>query len=111
MENYFPPLEESRSRIARERMLADLNAIVADTEALLQATAADASDQAKATRARLTEALNRARATFEQFKDEKIDAAKEALAKADQTVRAHPYESLAIAFGVGLLVGVILRRK
>jgi ElaB/YqjD/DUF883 family membrane-anchored ribosome-binding protein len=111
MESYFPPMEENRSRIARERMLADLSAIMADTEALLQATAADASDQAKATRARLTEALNKARATFEEFKNEQIDAAKAALTKADQTVRAHPYESLAIAFGVGLLVGVILRRK
>jgi ElaB/YqjD/DUF883 family membrane-anchored ribosome-binding protein len=104
-------MEEDRSRVARERMLADLKVLVADTEALLQATAADASEQAKATRARLTETLKKARATFEEFKAEQIDAAKAALIKADQTVRAHPYESLAIAFGVGVLIGVVLRRK
>lgn len=30
---------------------------------------------------------------------------------ADETIRAHPYESLAVALGVGVLLGAILRRR
>jgi ElaB/YqjD/DUF883 family membrane-anchored ribosome-binding protein len=30
---------------------------------------------------------------------------------ADETIRAHPYESLAVALGVGVLLGALLRRR
>jgi len=111
METPIPPLEENHNRVARDRMLAELGAIAANAEALLQATAHDVSDKAKETRARLVTALNQARATYEEYKAEPIAAAKAAVSKADETVRAHPYEAIAIAFGVGLLLGVVLRRK
>lgn len=29
----------------------------------------------------------------------------------DQTIRSHPYESLAIALGVGVLIGALLQRR
>ena len=29
----------------------------------------------------------------------------------DETIRAHPYESLAIALGVGVLLGALIRRN
>ena len=111
METYSPPLEENRHRIARDRMLHELGAIAANAEALLEATAHDVSDKAKETRARLVAALDQARATYEKYKAEPIEAAKAAVSKADETVRAHPYEAIALAFGVGLLLGVVLRRK
>ena len=31
--------------------------------------------------------------------------------KADTVIRDHPYESIGIAFGLGLLIGVLVRRK
>ena len=111
MENHLPPMDDNRSRIARERLLADLGNIAADADALLQATAEDAGDKAKETRARLTAALEKAKATFQEFKVQEIESAKAALSKADQTIRAHPYEAIGIALGVGILLGALLRRK
>lgn len=29
----------------------------------------------------------------------------------DRTIRQHPYESLGIAFGVGVLIGVLINRR
>jgi ElaB/YqjD/DUF883 family membrane-anchored ribosome-binding protein len=111
MKSQSPPMDESRSHVARERLLADLGAFAADAEALLQATADDASDKAKEARARLTKALEKAKATYQEFEAQGIDSAKAAVSKADQAVRAHPYESIGIAFGVGLLLGALLRRR
>ncbi|MGC9940895.1 MAG: DUF883 family protein [Verrucomicrobiota bacterium] len=111
METPHPPMEENRSRIARERLLADLGAIAADAEELLKATVEDAGGKAKETRARLTKALEKAKATYEEFKAREVDSAREALNKADQTIRSHPYESIGIAFGIGILLGALLRRK
>jgi ElaB/YqjD/DUF883 family membrane-anchored ribosome-binding protein len=31
--------------------------------------------------------------------------------KADTVIRAHPYESLGVAFGIGMLIGVLVGRK
>jgi ElaB/YqjD/DUF883 family membrane-anchored ribosome-binding protein len=30
---------------------------------------------------------------------------------ADRLVRAHPYETVGLAFGIGLLAGILIRRK
>lgn len=31
--------------------------------------------------------------------------------RTDDTIRSHPYESLAIALGVGVLIGALIRRR
>ena len=111
METHFPRVDETDSQQARERVMADMRALAADAEALLRATAADASETANEARAKLTAALARAKATYEDFQERGLASAKAAATKADATIRAHPYESMGIAFGVGVLLGVLLRRK
>lgn len=111
MENYFPNLDESNSRLARERVMADLRALAGDAESLLRATAEDASDKAREARTRLTAALDKAKTTYDELQSQGVESAKAALKKADDTVRSHPYESIGVAFGVGLLLGALLRRR
>jgi ElaB/YqjD/DUF883 family membrane-anchored ribosome-binding protein len=111
METHFPNLENSQSRLARERVMADLKALADDAEALLRATADDASDKAKDARARITAALEKAKATCSDLQERSMETAREAVEKADDTIRTHPYESIAVAFGAGLLLGALLRRK
>lgn len=109
METHFP--QANSTQAARDRVLDDLKTLAADAEALLFATADDASAKAKEARARLTAGLEKAKSTYEEFQAQGIESAKVALKKADDTIRSHPYESVGIAFGVGVLLGVLLRRK
>lgn len=111
METHFPEMENSHSRLARERVMADLKALASDAEALLRATASDASESAKEARSRLTAAVEKAKATCQDWQERSVDAAREAAKKADETIRSHPYESIGIAFGIGVLLGALLRRK
>lgn len=111
METHFPNMDDAGSRLARERVLADLKTLADDAEALLRATADDASDKAKEARARVTAALEKAKSTYEDLQAQGVASAKAAVRKADDTIRAHPYESIGIAFGFGLLLGALLRRK
>jgi len=106
-----PSAEENRGQISRERVMADLAALAADAEALLRATAEDVSDKAKETRARVAAALEKAKATYQEYQAQGIESAQAAISKADQTIRTHPYQSIGIAFGVGILLGALLRRK
>src|SRR5580700_10677205 len=90
-----------------EKLIKDFKTLAHDAEALLKATADDASDHAREARARLVSALETARESIEQVEEKVIAGAK----VADRTIREHPYESIGIALGVGLLLGVLVSRK
>ncbi len=111
METFFPNSETADSQIARERVMADLRALASDAEALLKATAGDVSDKAKEAREKLAAGLEKAKSTYADLQAQGIESAKTAAKKADATIRSHPYESIGVAFGVGLLLGALLRRR
>ena len=111
METHFPDMEPSNSRIARERVMADMRTLARDAESLLKATADDVSEKAREARTRLMSAIERAKSTYDDMQAQGLESARAAAVKADETIRAHPYESLGVAFGIGVLLGVLLRRK
>jgi len=82
-----------------------------DSEELLKATASDVSEKAKEARARLTVALDRASHSYHDLQQQTAAKAKEVAQKTDAAIRAHPYESIGIGFGLGLLIGVLVARK
>lgn len=111
MESNYEAIEQSHGDIARERIRADLEALTRDAEDLLKATAGDVSEKAKEARSRVAAALERAKTTCIRLQEQTIANAKIAAKKADAVIRDHPYESIGIAFGVGLLLGVVVTRR
>jgi ElaB/YqjD/DUF883 family membrane-anchored ribosome-binding protein len=92
---------------ANERLTVDLKSAMRDAEELLRATTSQADEHVKAVRSRLDNALGSARETFARLQDKTVEAAK----ATDHAIRAHPYESIGVAFGVGLLIGVLVGRR
>jgi ElaB/YqjD/DUF883 family membrane-anchored ribosome-binding protein len=90
-----------------EKIMADLQMLSRDAEALMQATAGQAGEKAGELRDRLAAALESAKASCQRVEAKAIAGAK----VADNTIRAHPYESIGVAFGVGLLIGVLVGRR
>ena len=78
-----------------------------DAEDLMKATAGQAGEKVSELRSRLAAMLESAKATGQRLEEKTIAAAK----ATDRTIREHPYESIGIAFGVGLLVGVLVARR
>jgi ElaB/YqjD/DUF883 family membrane-anchored ribosome-binding protein len=111
METHFEKLEEANRYASRERVLDDLKALSRDAEGLLKAIAGDASERGKQLRARLAGALERAKATSIELQAQTVARAKSTAKNADIVIRGHPYESIGIAFGIGLLIGVLVARK
>jgi len=111
METHFENLVQGQSGMARERVLQDLKTLARDSEALLKVTAGDLSEKAKGARARLADALERAKTTCAELQDQTVASAKAAAKKADVLIRDHPYESAGVAFGIGLLIGILITRK
>ena len=92
---------------ANERLARDLKAIVRDAEELMKATAGQAGEKVAEVRTRLAAALESAKGTCHRLEEKTLAAAK----ATDRTIREHPYESIGIAFGAGLLVGVLVARR
>ena len=92
---------------ATDRLVSDLKRIVRDSEELLHTTKDAVGDKAQEVRERLTDALDATKRTCRELEDKAIEGAK----AADKTIRDHPYQSIGVAFGVGLLIGVLVTRK
>jgi ElaB/YqjD/DUF883 family membrane-anchored ribosome-binding protein len=89
-----------------DKLMRDLKVVAQDAEALIKATGGDLSEKAKDARARLSQAIASAKETALELQGKAAEKAK----VADQVVREHPYETLGVAFGVGLLLGVLFGR-
>jgi ElaB/YqjD/DUF883 family membrane-anchored ribosome-binding protein len=90
-----------------EKLLQDLKEVVQDGEELLRAGAEELSEKGMAARARLSSALDAARETGRRLQERTVEGAR----ATDRAIRANPYQSIGIAFGIGLVVGIILNRK
>lgn len=90
-----------------DRLIHDLKTVAHDTEELLKASAGEVGEKAREARARLTVALENAKAACVRLEEKAIEGAK----ATDKVIRDHPYQSIGIAFGLGLLIGVLVTRK
>jgi ElaB/YqjD/DUF883 family membrane-anchored ribosome-binding protein len=73
----------------------------------MAATADVAGDKVAEARRRLAAALDRAKQAFGRIREKAVESAK----TADQLVRDNPYQTLAIAFDVGAVMGYLLGRR
>src|SRR5262245_44307316 len=85
---------------ANKRLVGDLKTVARDAEELMKATAGAAGEKVGELRDRLATALESAKATAQQLEERTVEAAK----ATDRTIREHPYQSIGLAFGIGLLV-------
>jgi ElaB/YqjD/DUF883 family membrane-anchored ribosome-binding protein len=58
-------------------------------------------------KATLKNVVEKAKAVYERLQDQTATAAK----VTDKTIREHPYQAAGIAFGVGVLIGVLVMRS
>ena len=96
---------------ARDQLVTDMKAVIADAEELLRATSGATGERIGAVRARAEETLKNARQKLANFDDEIVNQAKDAAKQADSYVREHPWGAVGIAAVAGLLVGVMIARK
>lgn len=85
----------------------DAHTLAEDARALLDATSEIADEKVAAARQRLEDALVSGRNVYNRLHERAVEGAK----AADKCVRENPYQSIAIAFGIGAVVGFLLPRR
>ena len=99
--------ESKAEQVTLGRLAQDFKVVLQDAEGLLKASAGELGEKAKEARARLAASLEGAKASFHKIEDRAVAGAQ----ATDKVIREHPYQSLGIAFGVGLLIGVLVTRR
>ena len=85
----------------------DIGQLAEDARALMAATADVAGEKVGEARNRLAAALERGKEIASRVRDKAIEGAK----AADEAVHEHPYQAIAIALGVGALIGYLVGRR
>ena len=96
---------------ARDQLVTDLKAVIADAEELLRATAGAAGEKVSAVRARAEETLRAAKARLSEVDEVVLAHAKEAARATDDYVHQNPWGAVGIAAVAGLLVGILISRR
>ena len=78
-----------------------------DARALMAATADVAGEKVKEARKRLAAVLDHGKEIFGRVREKTVEGAK----AADEAVRAHPYQAIAVGFGIGAVLGYLLARR
>ncbi len=106
MNDVSQTLKDSQTRISRE-----VRAVVDDAEALLRHAVGDAGQGYADARSRLELSLKTARSELESAEHAMLDNARRAKQATDEYVHQHPWQSMGVGAGVGLLLGMLISRR
>jgi ElaB/YqjD/DUF883 family membrane-anchored ribosome-binding protein len=91
-----------------KELLAELKTLVAEAETMMADSLTEhTSDAIGALRDRFTAAQERFSDMYDTTKKKVVAGAK----ATDETIRENPYQSIAVALGVGVVLGVLLGRR
>lgn len=97
--------------VTTDQLVADLKTVMEDAEALLKATSTLTGEKIQEVRARAEESLRQAKVRLTEVEEEAMRRAREVAEAADEYVRENPWQSVGIAAGIGLVVGLLLARR
>ena len=100
-----------KAKNAQEILLADFQALVNDTERLLEHSATLAGDGAEEVRAKIQDSLLKARESLADTKESLQERGQAAVVATEDYVQSNPWLSVGIAAGVGFLIGLLATRR
>jgi len=103
--------DDATGRVTTEDLLRDLGAVMHDAEELLRATEGQAGEKIAEARARAEESLGSARERLQSAGADIGTRARSAARSADTYVRENPWTAVAIAAGIGYVLGLLGRRR
>jgi len=98
-------------QINSENLMNDFKALMADAEDLIKATAIHDDGPLSAIRSKALETLNSAKESLSSVEGTVTEKAKVVAERTDEFVHQNPWEAIGVAAGLGLLIGLFIRRR
>jgi ElaB/YqjD/DUF883 family membrane-anchored ribosome-binding protein len=106
-----PTTRHDEDQINSENLISDFKALMADAEDLIKATASHEEGALSAIRSKALETLNSAKESLSSVEGTLTEKAKVVAEGADEFVHRNPWEAVGVAAGLGLLIGLFIRRR
>lgn len=101
----------ANSEMNTDKLVEDLKTVMQDAEALIKATSNQTGEKIQEVRARAEESLRQARVRLTEVEAEALKRAREVADATEEYVRDNPWQSVGIAAGAGLLLGLLISRR
>jgi len=95
----------------KEKLVADLQRVIADAEELMQATAHQTEGKVAELRERISDNLREARHKLADAEDAIKEKTREVARATDDYVHEHPWPAIGAAAGLGLVIGLLISRR
>lgn len=99
------------AQINSENLIGDFKALMADAEELIKATASHDDGPIGTIRSKALETLNSAKESLSSVEGTMTEKAKVVAERTDEFVHRNPWEAVGVAAGIGLLLGLFIRRR
>ena len=96
---------------SKDQVVSDFKALIAEGESLFKSATAGGDTALAAARDKFKEQLEVAKARYYDLQDATVKQAKQAATATDDYVHGNPWTSVAVAGGVGLLVGMLIMNR
>jgi len=96
---------------AKDRLVTDLKTLVNDAEELFKATATQAGEKVAVARQKVEQSLIEGKKALADAEKVFVKKSKECAEIADDYVRENPWNAIAVAAGIGLVLGLLIRRN
>ena len=97
--------------VNRDRLVSDLKALMNDAEELLRATATQAGEKISVARQRIEQSLIEGKKAVADAETALVKKSSEYAEIADDYVRENPWGAIAMAAGLGVMLGLLIRSK
>ncbi len=99
-------MNQPTMEVTREKLVEDLNSVVAETEKLLKDTASASGEKVAAWRADVERSLRSSKERLAALEHTAIERARATARATDAYVHDKPWQAIGITAGVGVLVGL-----
>jgi ElaB/YqjD/DUF883 family membrane-anchored ribosome-binding protein len=94
-----------------QHLARDLKSVIASLEDLLSTTAEGAGDALHETRKHMERSLKDARETLADLEEKTVREVKATARATDRYVHDNPWQTIGMAAGIGVLIGLLLGRR
>lgn len=95
----------------KDRLMEDLQRVIADAEELLHATSSQAGENVAAARVRIQKSMNVAKERLSAAEDAVIESTREAAKVTDEYVHENPWKAIGVSAALGLIAGMLIARR
>ena len=97
--------------VTREKLLADMRIVLADTEQLLRAVVGQSGEKLAALQPRIEENIRNAKARLAEFERAAIEQVRAAAETTDAYAHEHPWKVAGFTALLGVAVGLLIGRR